>query len=96
MSIPGDTVGVRIGVGSKSGPCAASNGIGGDGYVCYDYENSGIGLASIRGVSAPARDADGDDARVGRGLARPARRALLRRGEPHGAGDVLLAPPCRP
>jgi Putative Flp pilus-assembly TadE/G-like len=54
VSIPGNAnVGVRIGVGGKSGACAASNGIGGDGYVCYDYENSGIGLASIRGVGAP-------------------------------------------
>jgi Putative Flp pilus-assembly TadE/G-like len=53
VTLPADVkVGVRIGLGGLSGPCAAANGIGGPGYVCYDYNISSIGLAAIRSVGA--------------------------------------------
>jgi hypothetical protein len=53
VSIPADkNVGVRIGLGGQSATCAAANGTGGVGFVCYEYEDFGIGLASIRGVGA--------------------------------------------
>ena len=53
VTVPANAnVGVRIGVGGTSGACAASNGVGGTGYVCYDYESTDVGLATIRGVGA--------------------------------------------
>ncbi len=53
VTLPADVkVGVRIGLGGQSGPCAAANGTGGPGYVCYDYNTSSIGLAAIRSVGA--------------------------------------------
>ena len=53
VTLPADTkVGVRIGLGAQSGPCAAANGTGGDGYVCYDYNTFSLGLAAIRSVGS--------------------------------------------
>ena len=53
VAVPGNTnVGVRIGLGGKSGPCAAANGTGGVGYVCFDYDTVSGGLALIRGVGS--------------------------------------------
>lgn len=53
VAVPADVkVGVRIGLGGQSGPCAAANGIGGPGYVCYDYNTPSIGLVAIRSVGA--------------------------------------------
>lgn len=53
MTLPADVnVGVRIGVGAQSGTCAAANGTGGTGFVCYDYNAFNIGLVSIRSVGS--------------------------------------------
>jgi putative Flp pilus-assembly TadE/G-like protein len=53
VALPADVkVGVRIGLGGQSGPCAAANGTGGTGYVCYDYNTPSIGLAAISSVGA--------------------------------------------
>jgi Flp pilus assembly protein TadG len=53
VNVPADVkVGVRIGLGGQSGACAAANGTGGAGYVCYDYNDSTLGLAAIRGVGS--------------------------------------------
>jgi hypothetical protein len=53
VTVPADVkVGVRIGLGGQSGPCAAPNGSGGTGYVCYDYNTPSIGLVAIRGVGS--------------------------------------------
>jgi hypothetical protein len=53
VTLPADVkVGVRIGLGGQSGPCAAANGTGGTGYVCYDYNTPSLGLAAIRSVGA--------------------------------------------
>ena len=64
VNVPaGGIVGVRIGVGQKSGTCAAANKSGGTGYVCFDYSNFSTGLVTIAGfgsggtVNAPARQA---------------------------------------
>lgn len=64
VNVPaGGIVGVRIGVGQASGTCAAANGSGGTGYVCFDYSNFTTGLVTIAGFSsggtptAPARQA---------------------------------------
>jgi hypothetical protein len=51
VSVPANVkVGVRIGLGAKSGSCAGV--IGGVGYTCYDWEKTGIGLVAIRGVGS--------------------------------------------
>jgi putative Flp pilus-assembly TadE/G-like protein len=48
VTIPaGVKVGVRIGLGGQAGPCAAANGTGGSGYVCYDFNSSSTGLVAI-------------------------------------------------
>ncbi|HUP33479.1 MAG TPA: Tad domain-containing protein [Gaiellaceae bacterium] len=53
VTVPADVkVGVRIGLGGLSGTCAADNGTGGTGYVCYDYSDAKIGLVAIRGVGS--------------------------------------------
>jgi len=53
VAVPADVkVGVRIGMGGQSGTCAAANGTGGAGYVCYDYNDSSMGLAAIDGVGS--------------------------------------------
>ncbi len=53
VTLPADTkIGVRIGLGGLSGPCAAANGTGGTGYVCYDYNDPTIGLEAIRSVGS--------------------------------------------
>jgi hypothetical protein len=53
VAIPADVkVGVRIGMGGQSGACAATNGTGGTGYVCYDYDDSTMGLVAIDGVGS--------------------------------------------
>jgi hypothetical protein len=53
VAIPADVkVGVRIGMGGQSGACAATNGTGGAGYVCYDYNDSTMGLVAIDGVGS--------------------------------------------
>jgi hypothetical protein len=50
VNVPaGAQIGVRIGLGQLPGACAAANGTGGTGYVCYGYENHSIGLVSIAG-----------------------------------------------
>jgi hypothetical protein len=53
VSIPaGAKVGVRIGLGGLAGPCAAANGTGGTGYVCYDFNTSSLGLVAINGYAS--------------------------------------------
>ena len=54
----GTKVGVRIGLGSQSGPCAAANGTGGLGYVCYDYNTSSLGLVAINGYATSGGTVD--------------------------------------
>jgi hypothetical protein len=51
LAVPGDKkIGARIGIGGQAGTCNAAAGTGGSGFVCYDYESSGIGLAVVQGV----------------------------------------------
>jgi Putative Flp pilus-assembly TadE/G-like len=45
-------IGVRVGLGHQAPTCAAANGTGGTGFVCYDYTNTGSGLVMIDGVGA--------------------------------------------
>ena len=53
LAVPGDKkIGARIGVGGQAGTCNAAAGTGGSGFVCYDYESSGIGLAVVQGVGS--------------------------------------------
>jgi len=53
LAVPADKkIGARIGVGAQAGTCNSAAGTGGSGFVCYDYNNSGTGLAVIRGVGA--------------------------------------------
>jgi Flp pilus assembly protein TadG len=59
VAVPAGTkVGVRIGLGSQSGPCAAANGTGGLGYVCYDYNTSSLGLVAINGYATSGGTVD--------------------------------------
>jgi Putative Flp pilus-assembly TadE/G-like len=59
VAVPAGTkVGVRIGLGSQSGPCAAANGTGGVGYVCYDYNTSSLGLVAINGYATSGGTVD--------------------------------------
>jgi hypothetical protein len=53
VTLPADAnVGIRIGLGAQSATCAGANGTGGDGFVCYDYADPDIGLATIRSVGS--------------------------------------------
>ena len=54
LTVPsGDTkIGVRVGLGRQAPTCGAANGTGGNGFVCYDYTNTGSGLVLIDGVGA--------------------------------------------
>lgn len=53
LAVPGDKkIGARIGIGGQAGTCNAAAGTGGSGFVCYDYESSGIGLAVVQGVGS--------------------------------------------
>jgi Putative Flp pilus-assembly TadE/G-like len=65
LTVPaGDTkIGVRIGLGHQPPTCAAANGTGGTGFVCYDYTNTGSGLALIDGVGSGGDD-DNPEPRV--------------------------------
>jgi hypothetical protein len=60
VAVPAGTkVGVRIGLGgAASGTCAAANGSGGAGYVCYDYTTSSIGLVAINGYATSGGTVD--------------------------------------
>jgi hypothetical protein len=51
LAVPADKkIGARIGVGAQVGTCNAAAGTGGSGFVCYDYNSSGVGLAVVQGV----------------------------------------------
>ncbi len=53
LAVPGDKkIGARIGIGGQAGTCNAAAGTGGSGFVCYDYDSSGIGLAVVQGVGS--------------------------------------------
>ena len=51
VTLPDDVVvGVRVSVGAVAGACAATDGTGGTGYVCYDYSDATTGLVRIDSV----------------------------------------------
>jgi Putative Flp pilus-assembly TadE/G-like len=53
LAVPADRkIGVRIGLGAQSGTCDGAAGTGGSGFVCYDYNNSNIGLSVVQGVGS--------------------------------------------
>jgi hypothetical protein len=58
VTVPaGDTkIGVRVGLGHQPPTCAAANGTGGTGFVCYDYTNTASGLVMIDGVGSGGDD----------------------------------------
>jgi hypothetical protein len=78
-------IGVRVGLGHQAPTCAAANGTGGTGFVCYDYSNTGNGLVMIDGVGAGG-DEDNPKPRVWAStLCAPS-------GGPFFGGQNVLAP----